>query len=103
MVESIIDFLIEIPVICLIGLMYGVAFLLLPLAQWIDYKRDVRKYGKVIPLGFKVMECFLKVGFSSKEIIIKEQHNCKSTEYWENRDNNFLLLAHEYIFVFQKV
>lgn len=27
----------------------------------------------------------------------------KSTEYWENRDNNFLLLAHEYIFVFQKV
>lgn len=46
MVESIIDFLIEIPVICLIGLMYGVAFLLLPLAQWIDYKRDVRKYGE---------------------------------------------------------
>lgn len=64
---------------------------------------DMRKYGKVIPLGFKVMECFLKVGFVSKEIIIKEQHNCKSTEYWKNRDNNFLLLAHEYIFVFQKV
>ena len=64
---------------------------------------DMRKYGKVIPLGFKVMECFLKVGFASKEIIIKEQHNCKSTEYWGNRDNNFLLLAHEYIFIFQKV
>ena len=42
---------------------------------------DLRKHGKVIPLGFKVMECFLKVGFLSKEIIIKEQHNCKSTEY----------------------
>ena len=64
---------------------------------------DMRKYGKVIPLGFKVMECFLKAGFVSKEIIIKEQHNCKSTEYWKNRANNFLLLAHEYIIVFQKV
>ena len=63
---------------------------------------DMRKYGNVIPLGFKVMECFLKAGFVSKEIIIKEQHNCKLTEYWENRDNNFLLLAHEYIFVFKK-
>lgn len=63
---------------------------------------DIRKYGKVVPLGFRVMECFLKAGFVSKEIIIKEQHNCRSTEYWEKQDNNFLLLAHEYIFVFQK-
>lgn len=63
---------------------------------------DMRRYGKVIPLGFRVMECFLKAGFVSKEIIIKEQHNCRSTEYWETQDNNFLLLAHEYIFVFQK-
>lgn len=63
---------------------------------------DVRKYGKVIPLGFKMMQCFIDAGFTNKEIIIKEQHNCKSTEYWENQNNNFLLLAHEYIFVFQK-
>lgn len=63
---------------------------------------DIRKYGKVIPLGFRVMECFLKAGFASKEIIIKEQHNCRSTYYWEKQNNNFLLLAHEYIFVFQK-
>ncbi len=63
---------------------------------------DIRKHGKVIPLGFKMMECFLQAGFSSKEIIIKEQHNCRSTEYWEVKNNNFLLLAHEYIFVFQK-
>ncbi len=63
---------------------------------------DIRKYGKVVPLGFRTMECFLQAGFSNKEIIIKEQHNCHSTEYWENKDNNFLLLAHEYIFVFQK-
>ena len=63
---------------------------------------DIRKYGKVVPLGFRVMDCFLKEGFMSKEIIIKEQHNCRSTDYWEKQKNNFLLLAHEYIFVFQK-
>ena len=63
---------------------------------------DIRMHGKVVPLGFRVMECFLRAGFQNKEIIIKEQHNCCSTSYWEKRENNFLLLAHEYIFVFQK-
>lgn len=63
---------------------------------------DVRKHGKVIPLGFRMMECFLNAGFSNKEIIIKEQHNCRSTRYWESHNNSFLMLAHEYIFVFQK-
>lgn len=63
---------------------------------------DIRKYGKVIPLGFRVMECFLQAGFVNKEIIIKEQHNCRSTDYWKIRNKDFLLLAHEYIFVFQK-
>ena len=63
---------------------------------------DVRRYGKVIPLGFRMMECFLRAGFTNKEIIIKEQHNCRSTKYWEKEANSFLLLAHEYIFVFQK-
>lgn len=63
---------------------------------------DVRKYGKVIPLGFRIMECFLQAGFMNKEIVIKEQHNGRSMDYWEKRNNHFLLLAHEYIFVFQK-
>lgn len=63
---------------------------------------DIRQYGKVIPLGFRMMECFLQAGFINKEIIIKEQHNCRSTDYWEKQNNSFLLLAHEYIFVFQK-
>lgn len=63
---------------------------------------DIRKHGKVIPLGFRMMECFLQAGFVNKEIIIKEQHNCRSTDSWEKQNNNFLLLAHEYIFVFQK-
>ncbi len=63
---------------------------------------DIRRYGKVVPLGFRVMDVYLKQGFMSKEIIIKEQHNCSSTEYWKGRSSDFLLLAHEYIFVFQK-
>ena len=63
---------------------------------------DIRVRGKVVPLGFRVMECFLRAGFENKEIIIKEQHNCRSTGYWEKQKNSFLLLAHEYIFVFQK-
>jgi len=63
---------------------------------------DVREHGKIIPLGFRMMEGFLNAGFSNKEIIIKEQHNCRSTKYWENHNNSFLMLAHEYIFVFQK-
>lgn len=63
---------------------------------------DIRKNGKVVPLSFRTMESFINVGFQLKEIIIKEQHNCKSTLYWEGRNNKFLLLAHEYIFVLEK-
>lgn len=63
---------------------------------------DIRKYGRVIPLGFQVMQCFLDVGFINQEIIIKQQHHCKSTNYWKNQKKDFLLLAHEYILIFQK-
>ena len=63
---------------------------------------DMRRHGKVIPLGFRVMECFLEAGFQNKEIIIKQQHNCSSTGYWREQKKDFLLVAHEYIFVFQK-
>lgn len=65
---------------------------------------DIRKYGNVIPLGFLTMQKFTEAGFTLKEIIIKEQHNCKSTSYWEPKAKklNFYLLAHEYIFVLYK-
>ncbi len=63
---------------------------------------DIRKKSCVVPLGFRTMECFLNAGFSNKEIVIKEQHNCRSTDYWKTKNNDFLLLAHEYIFVLQK-
>ena len=65
---------------------------------------DVRKNGLIVPVGFNVMELFLKEGFLLKEIIIKEQHNCKSTDKWIEiaKKRNFLLIQHEYIFVFKK-
>lgn len=63
---------------------------------------DIRKNGNVIPLGFMSMQTFMQNGFILKEIIIKEQHNCRSTSYWSNKNPSFYLLAHEYIFVFTK-
>lgn len=65
---------------------------------------DTRKKGCVIPMSFEVMGIFQSTGFTLKELIIKEQHNCKATGYWKTHSikYNFLLLAHEYLFVFRK-
>lgn len=65
---------------------------------------DIRRHGNVIPLGFLTMEIFIRSGFILKEIIIKEQHNCKMSNYWSTKSKNlnFYLLSHEYIFVFYK-
>ena len=65
---------------------------------------DTRKKGCVIPMSFDVMKIFQDAGFTIKELIIKEQHNCKATGYWKTNSikYNFLLLAHEYLFVFRK-
>jgi len=65
---------------------------------------DTRRNKHIIPLGFKVMEKFINAGFLLKETIIKEQHNCKSSDYWETKSikYNFLLISHEYLFIFRK-
>ena len=65
---------------------------------------DTRKNGMVQPLAFETMRIFELAGFKTKEIIIKEQHNCKATGFWKTNSikYNFLLLAHEYLFVFKK-
>lgn len=65
---------------------------------------DMRKKGNIIPLGFNVMQIFQNQGFVLKEIIVKEQHNCRSTQKWENisKNRNFLLIKHEYLFIFKK-
>jgi len=65
---------------------------------------DTRIKGHVIPISFDVMKIFEEAGFKTKEIVIKEQHNCKATGYWKTNSvkYNFLLLAHEYLFIFRK-
>jgi len=65
---------------------------------------DIRQEGYVVPLGFKVMNIFEDAGFRMKELVIKEQHNCRSTNYWKanNSNQHLILLAHEYLFIFQK-
>ncbi|MFA5877620.1 MAG: site-specific DNA-methyltransferase [Candidatus Paceibacterota bacterium] len=65
---------------------------------------DTRQKKHVVPMGFGTIQAFLDAGFVLKELIIKRQHNCKTTGFW--RDNsikyNFLLLAHEYLPIFEK-
>lgn len=63
---------------------------------------DIRRKGYVVPLGMNAMQKFVEAGFLLKEIIIKEQHNCRSSDYWDGRNRTFLLLAHEYIYVMEK-
>ena len=65
---------------------------------------DIRRTNHMVPLGFRVMEKYLEAGFLLKEIVIKEQHNCKSTDFWHTKSiqYNFLLIAHEYLFIFRK-
>lgn len=65
---------------------------------------DTRQKGHMIPMSFEVMKIFEASGFILKELIIKEQHNCKATGYWKTNSvkYNFLLMAHEYLFVFRK-
>lgn len=65
---------------------------------------DTRKKGMVQPLAFETMRLFELAGFKTKEIIIKEQHNCQATGFWKTNSikHNFLLLAHEYLFIFKK-
>ncbi len=65
---------------------------------------DTRQKGCMVPMSFEVMRIFQDAGFTLKELIIKEQHNCKATGYWKTSSvkYNFLLIAHEYLFVFRK-
>ena len=65
---------------------------------------DTRQKGNMIPMSYDVMKIFEYAGFKLKELIIKEQHNCKATGYWKTNSvkYNFLLIAHEYLFVFKK-
>lgn len=66
---------------------------------------DKRKNGHIVPLSFEVAKIFQNTGFLLKEVIIKQQHNCKATGFWKQKslEHNFLLISHEYLFVFHKL
>ena len=65
---------------------------------------DTRKNKHMVHLGFDVLKVFEDEGFKLKELIIKEQHNTTATGFWKQRsvDYNFLLIAHEYLFILRK-
>jgi len=65
---------------------------------------DIRRHKHVIPVGFQIINIFLEAGFKLKELAIKRQHNCKTTGFWYEKSikYNFLLLAHEYLPIFEK-
>ena len=65
---------------------------------------DTRRKKHVIPLGFKLINVYLDAGFKLKELVIKRQHNCKTTGFWYSNSikYNFFLLAHEYLLIFEK-
>lgn len=65
---------------------------------------DARKKGYIEPISFQTMQVFCDVGFKLKEIIIKQQHNCRMTDKWKEASEmrNFLLIAHEYLFILKK-
>lgn len=65
---------------------------------------DTRRNKMYQPLAFKVMQKFIDAGFELKEDIIKRQFNCKATGFWVNKskEQNFLLIMHEHLFVFKK-
>jgi len=64
---------------------------------------DTRKKKHFVPIAVRVMEVFLKAGFILREDIIKLQWKMKSTrEKWRRNKYDFLLLAHEHLFVFRK-
>jgi len=63
---------------------------------------DIRKKGKLIPLGFNLMKCFQEVGFELEDLNIKIQHGDSSNEFYRNKDSLKYLIAHEYLFIFRK-
>lgn len=65
---------------------------------------DSRKSKHIIPIAFRTVRAFLDAGFVLRELVAKRQHNCKTTGFWYSNSikYNFLLLAHEFLPIFEK-
>ena len=62
---------------------------------------DVRKAGRLIPLGYDTLNQFTQANFELQDIVIKTQHRDSSSEFYAGSDKQ-LLLSHEYLFVLKK-
>lgn len=62
---------------------------------------DVRKGGRIVPLGFMVLDIFVSAGFRLDSIVVKTQHKDRSSEFYMGRRCHSLLMAHEYLLVFE--
>ena len=60
---------------------------------------DVRKQSKIVPLGFKLLQEFLSVGYELEEIVIKTQNRDRSTHLWIGNRKLPFLIAHEYLLI----
>ena len=61
---------------------------------------DVRRDGRIIPLGAWILETISKIGFRLEDIIVKTQHRDRSNEFYFSSSQEHLL-AHEYLYIFK--
>jgi len=66
---------------------------------------DTRRERVIVPVGFGVMERFIRQGFALEETIIKTQNRDQSTEFYALSDENALRfrIVHEYLFIMRKM
>jgi len=65
---------------------------------------DFRVGGKIFPLGLRLLQVFVDIAkFEPVDIIIKEQHQDSSTEfYYQKKSTLRYRLAHEYLLILRK-
>lgn len=64
---------------------------------------NTRRHKHFVPITPRVLQSFLDAGFILREDIIKMQWKMKSTrERWRGNNYDFLLIAHEHLYVFRK-
>jgi len=64
---------------------------------------NTRRHKHFVPITPRVLHSFLDAGFILREDIIKMQWKMKSTrEKWRGNNYDFLLIAHEHLYVFRK-
>jgi len=63
---------------------------------------DTRRHKHFVPITPRVLQSFLDAGFILREDVIKMQWKMKSTrERWRGK-YDFLLIAHEHLYIFRK-